>query len=98
MVPKALTRSVMIDEEQLHSCATGERKLGSLRIAGLELAARVGWLPGASSNTFSDRCRKLAATFKEIRARGCSLRQSPQLRGLALAPGQCATDLLGDAR
>jgi len=69
MVPKALTRSVMTEEEQSHSSATGERKLGSLRIAGLELAARVGWLPGASSNAFSDRCRKLAATFKEIFAR-----------------------------
>src|SRR5579862_9429051 len=69
MVPKAPIRSVIIEDEILHSSVSGEEKLGTLRIAGLELAERVGWLPGASSDTFSVRCRKLATTFKDIFSR-----------------------------
>lgn len=69
MVPKAPTRSVIAEDEQVHSPAADGRKLGTLRVAGLELAARVGWLPGASSDTFAIRSQKLGDTFKEIFAR-----------------------------
>ena len=37
-----------------------------MRVAGKDLAARVGWLPGASTETFSTRCRKVGAGFKAI--------------------------------
>lgn len=66
MVPKAPIRSVIVEDEQMHSPPTDEGKMHTLRLAGIELASRVGWLPGASSETFSVRCRKLSATFKEI--------------------------------
>src|SRR5579864_5806226 len=68
MVPKTLTRGILYEDEQPHPLTSDEAKLEHLRVAeaGRELAARVGWLPGASSDTFSLRCRKLAAAFEII--------------------------------
>jgi cyclic beta-1,2-glucan glucanotransferase len=66
MVPKTLTRGILYEDEQPHPLTSDEAKLETTRVAGKELAARVGWLPGASSDTFSLRCRKLAAAFKVI--------------------------------
>jgi cyclic beta-1,2-glucan synthetase len=66
MVPKTLTRSVVDIDEQPHSSASDEATLRTMRVAGQELAAQLGWLPGASSETFAERCRKLAATFKAL--------------------------------
>src|ERR1700730_3260702 len=66
MVPKTQTRSLIDEEEQPHSSAIDEAKLRTMRIAGKDLAARVGWLPGASTDTFSIRCRKVGAGFKVI--------------------------------
>ena len=68
MVPKTLTRGILYEDEQPHPLTSDEAKLEHLRVAeaGKELAARVGWLPGASSDTFSLRCRKLGAAFEVI--------------------------------
>ena len=66
MVPKAQIRSILGEDEQLRSSNTDESTPGTMRIAGQELAAQAGWVPGASSDTFSLRCRKLAAAFKAI--------------------------------
>ena len=66
MVPKTQSRSLIDEEEQPHSSAIDEAKLRTMRIAGKDLAARVGWLPGASTDTFSTRCRRVGAGFKAI--------------------------------
>src|SRR5579859_4836847 len=66
MVPKTLTRGILYEDEQPHPLTGDEARLETTRVAGKELAARVGWLPGASSDTFSLRCRKLAAAFEVI--------------------------------
>ena len=66
MVPKTQTRAMMVEDEQPHAATVDQAKLRTMRIAGAELAARVGWLPGASSDTFSVRCKKIAAHFKTI--------------------------------
>jgi hypothetical protein len=66
MVPKTHIRSVIEEDAQPHSSTSDKAKLRTMRVAGKELAAQVGWLPGASSDTFSVRCRKLAATLKEL--------------------------------
>ena len=66
MVPRTQTRSMIDEDEQSHCSTSDEAKLRTLRVAGIELAARVGWLPGASSDTFSVRCRKVAADLKTI--------------------------------
>jgi hypothetical protein len=66
MVPKTLTRGILYDDEPPHPLTSDEAKRETTRVAGKELAAGVGWLPGASSDTFSLRCRKLAAAFKVI--------------------------------
>jgi hypothetical protein len=66
MVPRAQTRSILDEDEQPHPLTSDEARLETMHVAGKELAARVGWLPGASSDAFSVRCRKLAAAFKAI--------------------------------
>ncbi len=66
MVPKAQIRSIIDIDEQPHSPSPDEATLRTMHIAGRELAAKLGWLPGASSDTFAQRCRKLAATFKSL--------------------------------
>lgn len=66
MVPKTQTRSLIDEEEQPHSSAIDEAKLRTMRVAGKDLAARVGWLPGAASDTFSTRCRRVGTGFKVI--------------------------------
>ncbi len=69
MVPKTQIRSMTDEDEQPRSSVRTEAKVRTMGLAGRELAAQVGWLPGASSSTFSVRSRKLAATFKEIFAK-----------------------------
>src|ERR1700680_5292246 len=66
MVPKTQTRSPIAEEEQPHSSAIDEVRLRTMRVAGKDLAARVGWLPGASTDTLSTRGRKAGAGFKAI--------------------------------
>jgi cyclic beta-1,2-glucan synthetase len=66
MVPKTQTRSLIDEDEQPHSSTGDEAELRTMRVAGKDLAARVGWLPGAASDTFSIRCSKVAAAFKTI--------------------------------
>jgi hypothetical protein len=66
MVPNRQTHGIIGEEEQLHSSPGNGAKVRTMRVAALELAAQLGWLPGASSDTFSVRCRKVAADFKTL--------------------------------
>ena len=66
MVPKTQTRSLIDEDEHSHSSTSDEAELRRMRLAGKELSAQLGWLPGASSNTFSERCRTIAVTFKGL--------------------------------
>ena len=66
MVPKTQTRSMIAEDEHPHSSTSDAAELGTMRAAGKRLSAQLDWLPGASSNTFSERCRKIAVTFKGL--------------------------------
>ena len=66
MVPNRQTHGIIGEEEQLHSSPGNGAKVRTMRVAALELAAQLGWLPGASSDAFSVRCRKVAADFKTL--------------------------------
>jgi cyclic beta-1,2-glucan synthetase len=66
MVPNRQTHGIVGEEEQLHSSPGNGARVRTMRVAALELAAQLGWLPGASSDTFSVRCRKVAADFKTL--------------------------------
>jgi hypothetical protein len=66
MVPNTQARGLVGEEEQ-PPCSTGDGvNVRSMRVAAMELAAQLDWLPGASSDTFSARCRKLAATLESL--------------------------------
>ena len=65
MVQHTQIRGIVGEEEQPAPMPVGVTPR-TMRVAALELAAQLSWLPGASSNTFSERCRKVAATFKGI--------------------------------
>ena len=69
MVPNTQTRAIIDEEEQQQSSTGDEAYLRTMQFAGKDLAARLNWVPGASSETFAVRCRKVAATFKELFAR-----------------------------
>jgi cyclic beta-1,2-glucan synthetase len=66
MVPKTQTLGVLGEEEQLHSSMNNEAQARAMHRAATGLAARLGWMPGTSSETFSQRCKKLAETFDVI--------------------------------
>jgi cyclic beta-1,2-glucan synthetase len=67
MVPKTQIASLIGEEERRHSSAANGANVQAMRTPALELAARLGWLPGTpSSDIFSTRCRKLAADFEII--------------------------------
>src|ERR1017187_8008015 len=66
MVPNRQTHGIIGEEEQLHSSPGNGAKVRTMRVAALELAAQLGWLPGASSDAFSVRCRKVAADFNTL--------------------------------
>src|SRR5260370_42506553 len=66
MVPNTQARGLVGEEEQ-PPCSTGDGvNVRSMRVAAMELAAQLDWLPGASSDTFAARCRKLAATLESL--------------------------------
>ena len=66
MVPKTQIASIIAEEERRHSAASGT-DVGAMRAPALELAARLGWLPGTpTSDTFSKHCQKLAGDFEVI--------------------------------
>jgi len=67
MVPKTQIASIIAEEERRHSSAANGTDVEAMRAPALELAARLGWLPGTpTSDTFSNRCQKLAADFEVI--------------------------------
>jgi cyclic beta-1,2-glucan synthetase len=66
MVPKAQTLGVMGEDEQLLSSADTEGQPRPMHSAATELAASLGWIPGTSSDTFAQRCQKLADSFNAI--------------------------------
>ena len=66
MVPKTQTLGVMGEEEQLHSSIDNGAQAREMHSAATGLAASLGWMPGTSSDTFSQRCQKLADTFAAI--------------------------------
>ena len=66
MVPKTQTLGVMGEEEQSLSSADTGAQARPIHSAATELASSLGWMPGTSSDTFSQRCRKLAQTFDAI--------------------------------
>jgi len=67
MVPKTQIASIIAEEERRHSSAANGADVQVMRAPALELAARLGWLPGTpASDTFSTRCQKLAADFEFI--------------------------------
>jgi hypothetical protein len=70
MVPKTQTLGVMGEvtgeEEQALSSADAGAQARPINSAATELASRLGWIPGTSSDTFSQRCRTLAQTFDGI--------------------------------
>jgi cyclic beta-1,2-glucan synthetase len=56
-----------IDEESQHEPPGELSDLQALRGAAAEFASRLGWLPGTrTSETFSDRCRRLRIAFKPL--------------------------------
>jgi cyclic beta-1,2-glucan synthetase len=71
MVPRTQTAGI-VGEEERQSPSAGNRaevrtESRSMRSPALELAARLGWLPGIpSSDTFSKRCRKLRVAFEAV--------------------------------
>src|SRR5437660_5634138 len=67
-MPRNTHAGILIGEEERQPARGGEASISSdLRSAGAEFAARVGWLPGAtSSSTFLDRSRRLRSAFKPI--------------------------------
>ena len=67
MVRSAQTHGVIGEEEQQHSSHGNAAEARPLRSAAMEFAASLGWLPATrSSDTFSQRCQKLAAAFDTI--------------------------------
>jgi cyclic beta-1,2-glucan synthetase len=67
MVPKTQIDSIIAEEERRHSSAASVSDVQAMRGPAVELASRMGWLPGTpSSDTFSKRCEKLAADFEVI--------------------------------
>src|ERR1700683_1595921 len=66
MVPKTQTLGVMGEEEQAVSSADAGAEVRPINSAATKLASSLGWMPGTSSDTFSQRCRKLAQTFDAI--------------------------------
>ncbi len=66
MVPNTQAHGIIGEEERQHPSTGNGAKVRTMRVAGTELATQVGWLPGASSDTFSVRCRKVAAAFRAI--------------------------------
>ncbi|HUA16083.1 MAG TPA: glucoamylase family protein [Verrucomicrobiae bacterium] len=70
MVPKTQIDGMLAEEEQQHTGEFDEGRARTMRAAGRELAARVGWLPAVtSSDTFSSRCRQLASDFASLFAK-----------------------------
>jgi hypothetical protein len=69
MVRNRQTHSVIGAEEQPQPSVANGADVRTMRAAGNELATQLGWLPGASSDSFSLRCRKAATTFKLLFAR-----------------------------
>ena len=66
MVPKTQIASIIAEEERRHSAAS-LIDVGAMRAPAVELAARLGWLPGTpTSDTFSKHCQKLAGDFEVI--------------------------------
>ncbi len=79
MVPKTQIASIIAEEERRHSSAANEVDVQAMRAPALALASRLGWLPGATSDTFSRRCQKLAADFEVIFERvGNAFSQTPE--------------------
>jgi cyclic beta-1,2-glucan synthetase len=66
MVPNTQTDSVTGDDAR-DSFAGSAAEARTTRVAAMELAASLSWLPGSPSlDTFSKRCRNLVATFKSV--------------------------------
>ena len=83
MVRNRQTHSVIGAEEQQQPSVANGADVRTMRAAGNELATQLGWLPGASSDTFSLRCRKAATTFKLLFARvEAAFEKAPSSEGL----------------
>src|ERR1700719_4990674 len=67
-MPRNTHVDIMIEEEErLHEPVGEASDIRILRDAGAQFAAQLGWLPGTpSSQTFRERCRRLASALKPL--------------------------------
>jgi cyclic beta-1,2-glucan synthetase len=66
MVPNTQTDSIIGDDAR-YSSAGNLAEARTTRVAAMELAAGLSWLPGSPSlDTFSKRCQNLVAAFKSM--------------------------------
>ncbi|MFZ0479740.1 MAG: glycosyl transferase, partial [Terriglobales bacterium] len=82
MVPRTQT-GIIEEKEHRHFSATNGTPSRTMRDAAMELAGGLVWLPGASSETFPTRCKKLSANLKILVERlPAASAQSPGSEGV----------------
>ncbi|MGA9528758.1 MAG: glucoamylase family protein [Terriglobales bacterium] len=74
---------IIVEEEHRQPSAANRAPHKTMRDAAVELARGLDWLPGASSETFPERCKKLSASFKALaESLPAASAQSPGSEGL----------------